>query len=119
MNKQRKVLITTTYNEMGIIIDTKSEEITQPEQRWIPVTERLPEETDSIFARYYGTERWFNSMFRKRSKEVIVTTRFKDGTLHTETAHTNDGKWWFDIKGIQRDVIAWCEMPEPYKGEQG
>jgi len=27
MNKQRKVLITTTYNEMGMIIDTKSEEV--------------------------------------------------------------------------------------------
>ena len=34
MNKQRKVLITTTYNEMGIIIDTKAEELgsfVQPE----------------------------------------------------------------------------------------
>ena len=27
MNKQRRVLITTTYNEMGIIIDTKAEEV--------------------------------------------------------------------------------------------
>ena len=30
MNKQRKVVITTTYNEMGIIIDTKAEEVAQP-----------------------------------------------------------------------------------------
>lgn len=29
MNKQRKVVITTTYNEMGIIIDTKVEEVAQ------------------------------------------------------------------------------------------
>ena len=28
--KQRKVVITTTYNEMGIIIDTKAEEVAQP-----------------------------------------------------------------------------------------
>ena len=27
MNKQRKALITITYNEMGIIIDTKAEEL--------------------------------------------------------------------------------------------
>ena len=27
MNKQRKVLITITYNEVGIIIDTKAEEL--------------------------------------------------------------------------------------------
>ena len=35
MNKQRKVLITITYNEMGIIIDTKAEELgsfVQPEK---------------------------------------------------------------------------------------
>ena len=31
MNTQRKVVITTTYNEMGIIIDTKAEEVAQPE----------------------------------------------------------------------------------------
>lgn len=31
MNKQRKVLITITYNEMGIIIDTKAEEVAQPD----------------------------------------------------------------------------------------
>ena len=30
MNKQRKVVITTTYNELGIIIDTKVEEVAQP-----------------------------------------------------------------------------------------
>ena len=29
MNKQRKVLITVTYNELGIIIDTKAEEVAQ------------------------------------------------------------------------------------------
>ena len=37
MNKQRKVLITITYNEMGIIIDTKAEELDsseRPEQRY-------------------------------------------------------------------------------------
>ena len=31
MNKQRKVIVTTTYNEMGVIIDTKAEEVAQPE----------------------------------------------------------------------------------------
>ena len=30
MNRQRKVVITTTYNELGIIIDTKAEEVAQP-----------------------------------------------------------------------------------------
>ena len=43
MNKQRKVVITITYNEMGIIIETKAEELgssAQPERKtgkWIRV----------------------------------------------------------------------------------
>ena len=42
MNRQRKIVITITYNEMGIIIDTKAEEVAQPEPKkgeWIPVDE--------------------------------------------------------------------------------
>ena len=37
MNKQRKVLITITNNEMGIIVDTKAEEVAQGAKRgrWI------------------------------------------------------------------------------------
>lgn len=83
---------------------------------WIPVTERLPEEEDSIFARYYGTDRWRKSMFRKKSREVIVTSVFEDGELHTEVAHTTDGEWHVGVNVVPRTVIAWMPMPEPYKG---
>lgn len=27
MNKQRKIVITTTYNDLGVIVDTKAEEV--------------------------------------------------------------------------------------------
>ena len=40
MNKQRKVVVTITYNEMGIIVDTKAEELgssAQPEPA-IPIS---------------------------------------------------------------------------------
>ena len=33
MNKQRKVVITATYNEMGIIIGIKAEKVAQPERK--------------------------------------------------------------------------------------
>lgn len=82
---------------------------------WIPVTERLPKEEDSIFARYYGTDRWRKSMFRKKSREVIVTSVFEDGELHTEVAHTTDGEWHVDVTVVPRTVIAWMPLPEPYK----
>lgn len=89
----------------------------QPEQRWIPVTERLPEEHDSFFAKLYGTDKWNAHMFRKTSDEVIVTTVFADGTKRTDTAYTHDGKWEFGIKAVQREVVAWMPLPEPYKEE--
>lgn len=28
------------------------------EMNWIPVTERMPEEQESIFAKYKGTDKW-------------------------------------------------------------
>jgi len=45
MNKQRKVVITTTYNEMGIIIDTKAEEVAQPDLQ--PTCNQLATDTIS------------------------------------------------------------------------
>lgn len=39
-------------HELNELIETKTEE----KSRWIPVTERLPEEHDSIFAKLKGTE---------------------------------------------------------------
>ena len=86
------------------------------EPHWIPTSERLPEEEDSIFARYYGTDRWRKSMFRKRSREVIVTSVFEDGELHTEVAHTIDGEWHVGVNVVPRTVIAWMPLPESYKG---
>jgi hypothetical protein len=44
MNKQRNVLITITYNEMGIITDTKAEEVTQPETN----CSEFPNNSDTI-----------------------------------------------------------------------
>ena len=87
----------------------------EAQQRWIPCSERLPEEEDSIFARYYGTDRWRKAMFRKKSREVIVTSVFEDGELHTEVAHTTDGKWCVGVNVVPRTVIAWMPLPEPYE----
>ena len=98
------------------IIDVQHAPTIEIEPNWIPVTERLPKEEDSIFARYYGTDRWRKSMFRKKSREVIVTSVFEDGELHTEVAHTTDGEWHVGVNVVPRTVIAWMPLPEPYKG---
>ena len=85
---------------------------------WIPCSERLPEEHDSIFKKYKGTDKWDNAMFESISGEVIVTVEFEDGTRKTMTSYTTDGKWSCEKEyRIKMKVIAWCPLPEPYKGE--
>lgn len=84
--------------------------------KWIPVSERLPEERNSIFAKYKGTDKWKTGMFVKISKTVIVTVDYPSGDKFTKSAHTVDGIWklnecvLFDGK-----VIAWMPLPEPYR----
>ena len=90
----------------------------ESEPQWIPVSERLPEEHDSIFKRYYGTDKWRNAMFQSSSEKVITTCEFADGTRFTETNMTCDGKWRTD-KYPPRTVIAWMPLPEPYREEGG
>lgn len=67
----------------------------EKENGWIPVSERLPEEYDSIFAKFKGTDNWKRGMFEKTSKYVIATVVFDDGT-----------------------VVAWMDYPKPYKEDR-
>jgi len=82
---------------------------------WIPVSERLPEEHDSIFAKFKGTDNWKRGMFEKTSKYVIATVVFDDGIVLVEQAHTTDGIWRTDKKVLGGTVVAWMDYPEPYK----
>lgn len=82
---------------------------------WIPVAERLPEEHDSIFAKFKGTNKCSESMFERASYEVIVTVKYADGTILTKTAHTIDGKWKLAHPTFNGTVIAWKPFPNPYK----
>lgn len=82
--------------------------------QWIPCSERLPEERDSIFAKLYGTEKWRNAMFKQSSNTVIVTVEYRDGTRQVAPNHTIDGDWNDSIKGMG-NVIAWMPLPDPYK----
>lgn len=86
---------------------------------WIPVEERLPEEEDSMFAQFKGTDKWGNAMFEKKSDEVNITYELEDGTRKTGTSYTLDGKWKIEINNrvVKKKVIAWQPLPNPYKGE--
>ena len=89
------------------------------ETQWIPCSERMPKERDSMFARWKGTDKWTEAMFEKRSDTVIATIEYSNGKRTVAPAHTTDGKWRCDcIIGDDGEVIAWMPLPEPYKEEK-
>lgn len=73
---------------------------------WILCSEQLPEEHDSIFAKFKGTDKWNNAMFEKISDNVNVTVEFEDRKRKTMTLHTIDGKWKTDRGIVKFEVIA-------------
>ena len=67
-------------------------------QKWIPVTERLPE----------------------NDVEVIATGVYMDHNQYVEIASCNDGRWSsymdeYKVNPTLHKIIAWMPLPEPYK----
>lgn len=102
------------------MIEQLQEDLEQDEKEngWIPVSERLPEEHDSIFAKFKGTDNWKRGMFEKTSKYVIATVVFDDGTVLVEQAYTIDGIWRTDKKVLGGTVVAWMDYPKPYREDR-
>ena len=86
-------------------------------QEWVSVKDRLPDEHESLFARYKGTDKWRNAMFTTISDRVIVCAEYENGKRIVKTANTVDGVW--KVKDIlcPCKVTHWMPMPHPPKGE--
>ena len=78
---------------------------------WVSVTNRLPDERETIFAKLKGTDKWRPAMFERMSEDVRVIQRFEDGTRRVYHAHTIDGKWDIEKLPIKSVVTHW--MPNP------
>ena len=87
---------------------------------WIPVEERLPEEHDSIFAKFKGTSKLDGAMWEKQSDEVNVTYELEDGTRKATTSYTLDGVWKLEkeSKVVKKKVVAWQPLPEQYQPKE-
>ena len=72
----------------------------QPEQHWIPCSERLPDSSDI----------------------VIVSVCDETGdTRYNYSAHgwiTTDKEYWIVDDEINHYVVAWMPLPEPWRGEE-
>ena len=92
----------------------------EPEQRWIPCSERLPEDTRPVIVTWKNTD-------PKSYYQYIVGKHF------TGTACYKNGKWYwyssttedmlaeygrYDSEEFDEAIecIAWMPLPEPYKG---
>ena len=73
----------------------------QSEQRWIPVTERLPDKNGKYLCS-------IQSNFKRKKIMRISTTDFESGI----------NRWSPDCMAFKDRVIAWMPLPEPYHADE-
>lgn len=86
-------------------------------KEWISVKDRLPDEHETLFARYKGTDKWLNGMFMTTSDLVIVCVECENGERIVKTAITKEGVWKIKDSFHQYRVTHWMPLPDPPKGE--
>lgn len=89
----------------------------QDERRWIPVAERLPDEHESLFAHYKGTDKWCDGMFMTISDLVIVCAEYENMERIVKTANTTEGIWKVKDSFYPCRVTHWMPLPELPKGD--
>jgi hypothetical protein len=82
-----------------------TEAVAEPIQRWIPVSERLPESSG-----VYIVSRWFSD---GEERAILVDANYYDGNGYWY--NDNRINWGRDL--VTNRIVAWMPLPEPYKAE--
>jgi hypothetical protein len=80
------------------VADIKALPSTQP--RWIPRSEKLPEERTKVLATVLVPHR----------ESIVISAEYLMSTFYCD----NGDCWMAD----DEEVVAWMPLPQPYKGEQ-
>ena len=102
-----------------VVSEEEINRILEQESGWIPCSERLPEEHDSMFIKFKGTKKWSTAMFERKSDEVIVTVADDAGRTVTTDKDGNGAFYPGDDEKsyVEYDLFvnAWMPLPEPYR----
>ena len=105
---------------VGEILDEIKDMLKEQEterDKWIQCSDGMPEEQESIFAKFKGTNKWVPAMFSQSSEDVRVVIVFEDGTRKVSHSRTIDRKWECEKNPLKRTVTHW--MPNPKLPKEG
>lgn len=79
---------------------------------WIPVSERLPEESQTEDGYFYPSD----MVLTFNSHGQYGVSRYW-GNRISKKERPNDYLDWMDLPFYRQDILAWQPLPEPYKAE--
>lgn len=106
------------YNGIMEYIDECPAKDNYVPSKWVSVKDKLPEEKESMFAKFHATEKWNRAMWLKESETVLVGIAFPDGGQRVTVGNLRDGKWSTTVSQvIPHTVTHWMPMPRLPKEE--